>query len=69
MEREFVSSSTIVSVGYDAAAETLEIEFKNGGIYQYYNVPAPVHQQFMESGSKGQFHHQYIKNAFPFSRV
>jgi hypothetical protein len=69
MERESVISSTILSVGYDAGSETLEIEFKNGGIYQYYNVPAAIHQQFMESGSKGQFHHANVKNAYAYSRV
>ncbi len=69
MERELVSSSTILSVGYDAASETLEVEFKSGGVYQYYNVPEPIHQQFMESSSKGQFHHTYIKNGYPCSKV
>lgn len=69
MEREPVSSSTIISVGYEAASETLEIEFKSGGTYQYYNVPQSIHQQFMESDSKGKFHHANIKNSFPNSRV
>ncbi len=69
MEREFVSSSTIVAVGYDPATETLEMEFKHGGIYQYYNVPNSIHQQLMESSSKGQFFHTYIRNSFPYSRV
>jgi hypothetical protein len=69
MEREPVTSSTIVSIGYDPTSETLEVEFKHGGVYQYYNVPAAIHQQFMESGSKGQFLHANIKNAYPYSRV
>ena len=69
MERDQVNSSTIMSIGYETGSETLEIEFKNGSIYQYYNVPQPVYQQLMESASKGQFHHTYIRNAFPYSRV
>jgi hypothetical protein len=69
MEREMVSSSTIVSIGYDTTTETLEVEFKSGGVYQYYNVPVTIHQEFMQSGSKGQFHHAYIRNAYPYSRV
>ncbi len=69
MEREIVSSSTIVSIGYDPGTETLEVEFQNGGVYQYYNVPDPIHKQFMESGSKGQFLYTYIRNAYPYSRV
>lgn len=69
MERETVASSTILSIGYDATIETLEVEFKNGGVYQYYNVPETVFKQFMEAGSKGQFLHVYVKNSFPCSRV
>lgn len=69
MNREPVASSSIVSIGYDGGSETLEIEFENGGVYQYYNVPAAIHQQFMESNSKGQFHHANIRNAYPYARV
>ena len=38
MDRQSVSSSNIVSVGYDPTSETLEVEFQSGGVYQYYNV-------------------------------
>jgi hypothetical protein len=69
MERDQVDSTTIVSVGYDASMETLEIEFKNGGIYQYYNVPETVYRQLMEATSKGQFFQTYVRDAFPYSRV
>ena len=69
MERELVPSSTVLSVGYDLPSETLEVEFQNGGLYQYYNVPEAIYQQFMASDSKGKFLHMYIKNSFPCSRV
>ena len=69
MEREMVASSTVVSIGYEPASSTLEVEFKTGGVYQYYNVPAQIYQQLMETDSKGKFLHVYIKPAYPFSRV
>jgi hypothetical protein len=69
MERESVSSSTVASVGYAADSQTLEVEFIKGGVYQYYNVPEPVYQEFMASESKGKFMHVYIKPAYPCSRV
>lgn len=69
MERHIVDSSTILSIGYEPANETLEVEFKNGGIYQYYNVPTPIYDQFMASESKGKFLHAYIKPAYSCSRV
>lgn len=69
MEREMVSSSTVLSIGYEPTSSTLEVEFKNGGVYQYYNVPETIYQQLMASDSKGKFLHAYIKPAYPCSRV
>jgi len=69
MDREIVSSSNIAAIGYEAGTETLEVEFTNGSIYQYYNVPQVTYEQFMASGSKGQFFHASIRNVFGYSRV
>lgn len=69
MERETVASSTLLSIGYEPESNTLEVEFKSGGVYQYYNVPDAIYQQFMNSDSKGKFLHAYIKPAYACSRV
>ncbi len=69
MIRDPVSSSNIASIGYDPENETLEIEFTNGSIYQYFNVSAGLREQLMAAPSKGQFLNTYIKNAYPYSRV
>lgn len=69
MLRDPVSSSNIASIGYDPGSETLEIEFTNGSICQYFNVPAGLHEQLMAAPSKGQFLNTYIRNAYPYSRV
>jgi hypothetical protein len=62
-------SSNVISAGYDQDTQTLEIEFRQSGIYQYYNIPADLARQFLEAPSKGQFLNTYIKNAYPYSRV
>jgi hypothetical protein len=69
MMREVVDSRTVVSIGYDALSETLEIEFKSGSVYQYYNVSESLYTQLTLAPSKGQFVNIYIRNAYPFSRV
>jgi hypothetical protein len=56
-------------MGYDAATETLEVEFSSGTIYQYYNVGQAMYEQLVSAPSKGQFLNVYIKNAYPYSRV
>ena len=36
MDREYVDSSMITSIGYDAMSCTLEVEFKSGVVWQYH---------------------------------
>lgn len=69
MSKQPVSSSAIVSIGYDPEAETLEVEFGSGRVYQYYGVPSKLHEQIMQAPSKGQFLNTHIKNFYSFSRV
>lgn len=51
MKRFPVSSSRMVSVGYEN--NTLEVEFTDGVIYQYYNVSPTTYSWFINSPSLG----------------
>lgn len=55
MEREHVESSNINEIGYDPESQTLEIEFLNGSIYQYFDVPEHVYTELRTADSKGEF--------------
>lgn len=69
MKREAVQSSNIASIGYDENSATLEIEFLNGGVYQYFDVPKNIFNEIMEAGSHGQYLAQNIKGHYRFSKV
>lgn len=69
MERQSVSSSTISSIGYDISSMTLEIEFKNGGIYQYQSVPEEVFQSLISARSHGTYLHDHIKDKYQYSKI
>lgn len=51
MFRNLVSSSRIASVGWEN--NTLEVEFHNGAVYQYYNVTQSEYNNFMNAPSLG----------------
>jgi hypothetical protein len=68
MERQNVNSSMATSVGYDSTTSTLEIEFKAGEIWQYFDVPENVYNEMM-SGSIGKYFLANIKNQYRESRV
>ncbi len=63
MNREFVSSSTLVSIGYDETNKILEVEFKKGKLYQCHNVPKHLYVELMNASSKGNFYDTFIKKA------
>ncbi len=69
MERKRLNSSRIRSVGYDAKAQLLEIEFSDGKVVQYRGVSPEVHRQFMAAPSATSFFEDKIDESFPSSRI
>jgi hypothetical protein len=69
MNRVSVSSSNISSVGFDSDTQTLEIEFTNGNIYQYFDVPVTVYEELMQAESKGKFLSTQIKGVYRYARL
>ncbi|MDZ7336742.1 MAG: KTSC domain-containing protein [candidate division KSB1 bacterium] len=70
MQRVPVQSSNLASVGYDPVSSILEIEFHNGGIYQYLGVPQEIYDGLMYAASKGSYFHHYIKEAgYSYAKV
>ena len=63
MPRTPVRSSNIASIGYDESTSTLEVEFRTGAVYQYYEVPKRVYVGLMNASSHGAYFAQYVKDA------
>lgn len=68
MERQTVNSSNISSIGYDEENEILEIEFKKGEIYQYFDVPYEVYDELMNAESHGKYLAANIKNVYKYEK-
>jgi hypothetical protein len=66
---ECPESSTIIRCRYDGDAQILEVEFKSGTTYRYFDVPAPIFEQMKTAPSKGQFLAQTIKGAYRYARA
>lgn len=61
MERQYVTSSHILSIGYDPDNMILEVEFTTGAVYQYYDVPQSIYDSLMAADSHGTFLSAYVK--------
>ena len=69
MERNPVISSNIAEVGYDERSNTLEVQFKNGRVYQYFAVPSQEARNLIAAASHGQYLNQHIKGRYRYARV
>jgi len=69
MERKPVNSTDLVAVGYDAGSRTLEVEFKEGRVYQYLDVPPDVYDGLMCAESLGKYFYAYIITYYRYRRV
>lgn len=63
MNRVSVVSSNLAEVGYDPDTRTLEVAFKNGGVYQYFAVPSSVYIGLLAAPSVGQYFDINVKKA------
>jgi len=64
MKTQSVESSNLASVGYDSENEILEVEFKHGGVYQYFDVQAHIYEFLMRADSHGLYFAQNIKGFY-----
>lgn len=67
MNRTPVTSSNIASMGYDDG--TMEVEFNNGGVYQYKDVPESIYNQCFNASSVGAFFAANIKNNYEWEKI
>ena len=69
MERQPVESSSLRSVGYDAQRRELEIEFHDGTVYLYGNVPEDVCAALLQAESKGGYFNAEIREQYVYHKV
>jgi hypothetical protein len=69
VRRERLESSSLRSVGYDPSARVLEVEFLNGGVYQYLDVKDDEFEEFQEADSKGRYLNTEIKPSHRYRRL
>jgi len=66
MDMQDLESSVVSAAGY---SRVLEIEFKSGRIYQYFDVAEDVYTAFLNSDSKGKYFNANIRGKFPYREI
>ena len=69
MNRVSVESDMMRSVGHNASTAILEVEFCNGSIYEYADVPRHHYVALLAAASKGRFFNASVRGVFSFRRI
>ena len=69
MNRVAVTSTTLASVSYFPDRHLLELEFRNGAVYEYCDVPLHEYHELLAADSKGTYFNRHIRNRFPYRQV
>lgn len=64
-----VESTTLTAIGYDESLRLLRLEFRSRAVYDYFGVPAAVHDALLRAPSVGACFNRVVRGCFPFCRV
>jgi KTSC domain len=64
ISRQPVQSTAIAKVGYSKRRHILEIEFVNGAVYRYLDVPTTIYRDLMSAESKARFYDSNIRKHY-----
>jgi len=64
-----VQSRLLAAVAYDHDQTILQLEFRDGAVYQYFQVPRPLYQDLLQADSKGTYFNRHIRNVFRCIRL
>ena len=64
-----VASSSLASVGYEPEEAVLEIAFRSGGVYRYFDVPDEVYRDLLSARSHGSYFHENVRGRYEYRRV
>lgn len=65
-DMQYVDSSNVEAVGYDAASQELHVQFTNGALYVYFDVEEFRHQELMMADSAGSYLNREIKPRYRY---
>jgi KTSC domain len=64
-----VDSSSLAKLAYDTQRAILQVEFRDGSVYQYLGVPPQTYQDLLRADSKGAYFNRHIRSPFPHAFI
>jgi hypothetical protein len=64
-----LQSTSLKAATFQEQSALLELQFRNGTIYRYSDVPARVYEELLRAESKGQYFNQHIRNRYHYAKI
>jgi hypothetical protein len=62
-------SNMLYAAGYDAEKEVLDVIFKSGGVYRYFDVPLHIYEGLLQAPSVGRYMWDHVLRVYPNVRL
>jgi hypothetical protein len=69
LERQPVKSRILRSMGYNDSTKILEIEFQNGLVYQFLEVPPKIYADLVRSAEIGKYFTDKVRTKFKSKQI
>jgi hypothetical protein len=69
MDRVALDSTLLASAGHDSRRLLLDVEFRTGERYRFFNVSSACYQELLGADSKGRYFNSNIRNRFPYQHL
>lgn len=69
ISREPVESTALASVGYSKRLHALEIEFRDGLVYRYLDIPAATYLNLINADSQARYYNDNVRGKYRCVRV
>jgi hypothetical protein len=69
MQRLSIDSDSLRSIGYNELGQMMEVEFEDGTLRQYYDVPLDIYDELLETKTKDKYFNDYVKDNYLFQQI
>lgn len=61
-------STAIRRMNYNALEKVLQVEFTSGAVYDYFDVPQRMYEDFISAPSRGRFFAYHFRDKFAYRK-
>ncbi len=69
MKRIKIESDCIISIGYNETSRTLEVEYKNGSVYQYFDIGVEVYNRIKNERLHSEYFREEVVPNYEYEKI